>query len=196
MKRLSIIPFLYLFPIHEIPEILQIFRSPVPIIDIIGMFPDIAGEKRGIVGCERGSGIGGGYEIERSVRFFHEPSPSGTEGFHGHVVEGFFEHLYRLPFLEDQFLDIGSLQNIPSRSKTLPVEGMVPDLGGIIEDRSGWRCFDDLLEGCIFEFRSRNESIEVIYIGLMVLSIVVSDRFFGNIGLEPVKIVGERRKRV
>lgn len=43
---LCIESFFYFRPIHHVPEILEVFRTSITIVDIICMFPDITREKR------------------------------------------------------------------------------------------------------------------------------------------------------
>jgi len=56
---------------------------------------------------------------------------------------------------------------------------MVPDLGRVVEDTAR-RSLDDLFQGFALERRVRNEAIEFVDIGLVVLAVVIFERFGRN----------------
>ncbi|MNR17286.1 hypothetical protein D3C85_1339370 [compost metagenome] len=70
---------------------------------------------------------------------------------------------------------------------------MVPDLGGVVEDaaRGG---LDDLFQGFTFEFGARNQVVQVHHVGVVVLAVVVFQGLGGQVRLESVLLVRQRRQ--
>lgn len=196
MRELFAVAFLHLVPVHDIPEILQVLRTGIPVVDVVGMFPYVAGEEWGVFGRERSRGIGGRNDIEGTVGVFHEPCPSGSEGLEGDLVEGFLERFERLPAFEDEGFDIAPFERGLSRDEALPVERMVPDLRSIVENSPCGCGPYDFFEGLSLELGPGNEIVEIVDIGLVVLSVVVFEGFSGEIGFERIERIGKGRKCV
>ena len=64
-------------PVDQVPVVLHIFRPRIPAVDVVGVFPDITGQKRmlsfGSDGCLR---IGTVLDGQLSVCADDEPGPS------------------------------------------------------------------------------------------------------------------------
>ena len=71
------------------------------------------------------------------------------------------------------------------------VQVVVEDLAGIVEDRA-LGIGDNLLQRHGLELRSGNEFIEVIYIGLQVLTIVILNRFQTDDRFQRIRCVWKR----
>jgi hypothetical protein len=63
----------------------------------------------------------------------------------------------------------------------MPVEGMVPYLGGVIKNAAG-RFFDDILQWHILELGARDQFIEIIDICFMVFAVMVLECFGAEMG--------------
>ncbi|MNZ45926.1 hypothetical protein D3C78_635930 [compost metagenome] len=70
---------------------------------------------------------------------------------------------------------------------------MVPDLSGVVEDtaRGG---LDDLFQGFAFELGAWHQVVQVHDIGVVVLVVVVFQGFLGNVRLQGVVGVRQRRQ--
>ena len=79
--------------------------------------------------------------------------------------------------------------------EAVPVEGVVPDLGGVVEDASVGG-LDELFEGGALERRSGRQLVEVVDIGLVVFAVVVFEGFGGQERFEIVGAEGELREFV
>ena len=73
-----------------------------------------------------------------------------------------------------------------------PVERVVPDLGGVVEQRAVGR-LDDLLEDACSPRSCPRQLVEVRHVGCVVLAVVVLERLRGDVRGERVLGVGERR---
>ncbi len=51
--------FRYEFPVHQRPEVLQIARTCIAIVDVISVFPDINGQQRSRIGGQRSTRVRG-----------------------------------------------------------------------------------------------------------------------------------------
>ncbi|MNT38152.1 hypothetical protein D3C72_1743350 [compost metagenome] len=69
---------------------------------------------------------------------------------------------------------------------------MVPDLSGVVEDAAR-RALDDLFQGLAFEFGAWDQVVQVHDIGVVVLVVVILQGFLGDVRLQG--IVGVRQRR-
>ena len=70
---------------------------------------------------------------------------------------------------------------------------MVPHLGSVVEN-APIRLPDDLLKGCIFKFCSGDQVIQVIDIGLMMLSVMEFQGLLGDVRLERIQCIRQFRQ--
>ncbi|MNY55105.1 hypothetical protein D3C86_1910530 [compost metagenome] len=70
---------------------------------------------------------------------------------------------------------------------------MVPDLSGVVEDTTR-RALDDFFQGLAFELGTRDQVVQVHHVGVVVLAVVVFQGLGGNVRLEGVLCVRQRRQ--
>ena len=73
------------------------------------------------------------------------------------------------------------------------VEGVVPDLGGVVEDAAGRGVPDDFLEGHVLELGAGNQVVQVVHVGGVMLVVVEVQRLGRDVGLE--RVLGVRKFR-
>src|SRR5690606_17360725 len=78
-------------PVHQVPERLDVLRPRVAVVDVVRVFPHIAGQQRGVLAGHRVDRVGGAGQGQRTVLALHQPGPAGTEGLHRQVAELFLE---------------------------------------------------------------------------------------------------------
>ena len=75
---------------------------------------------------------------------------------------------------------------------------MVPNLSCIVKNASFCSVttdsFDDFFKTSTFKIRSSNEFIEVRYISIVVLTVMILERLFGDVRLKSVFLERKRRK--
>lgn len=175
-----IISFFDFCPIYYGPKILKIFGSSIAIVYIICMFPYITREEWYIFCCKRSLCIGSWSDLKWSICFLNEPSPSRTKCCKSYLIEFWLKILYTSPLLLKSSSKITKMKYIKYWSKWIKVERMIPYLSCIIK-YSSRRFFDYFFKIHIFKFCSCNKFIEIIYIGLMMLSRMELESFRGNI---------------
>src|SRR3970282_2555932 len=74
-------------PVHQVPERLDVLRPGVAIVDVVRVFPDVAGEQRGVLAGQRGRRVRRADQRDRAIRTLHQPAPAGTEGFYRVVTD-------------------------------------------------------------------------------------------------------------
>ena len=184
----------HFFPVNYFPEILDIFCSCISIVDVVGMFPDITRKKWNIFGCYRRTSTKSRYYIKWSIGFFYEPSPSRTECCKSNFCKFSLKIIEIFPSSIYFFMKFFRWDMIACRCKRLEIKCMIPDLGSIIKNASCWSFCNNLFKSKPFIFRSWNEFIEIIDIGLMMFSIVVLKCFFRNMRSKIIERIWKKRK--
>src|SRR5262249_50696385 len=78
-------------PIRQIPEGFDVFRPRVAVVDVVRVFPHIAGQQRAVGAGDRRCRVAGADEAEAAVGALHEPSPAGAERADRGLGEFLFE---------------------------------------------------------------------------------------------------------
>ena len=127
-------------PVRQLPEGLDVLRPRVAAVDVVGMFPNVAGQQGLVLGRQRRAGVAGRAQFESTVRHLNEPCPAGAE-----LADGGFGKLF-LKLLEGPEVLLDALEQRAGRfargirAEAVPVEGVVPDLGGVVEDFASEEC--------------------------------------------------------
>src|SRR4029077_19690170 len=117
----------------KIPERLDVFRARVAVVDVVGVFPDVAREQRTVgAGARRGGGAGAD-QGGGSVRALHEPGPARTERADGGLAEIFLELREAAEALLDRIGQFARRLAAALRRQAVPVERVIPDLRGVVE---------------------------------------------------------------
>lgn len=167
-----------LFPIYEVPKFLDVFGPAVPVVDVVGMFPDVAGEERDVRRGKRRRRVRSGNDREGAVRFFYEPRPTRAEGLECGFGKFRFEGLERSKIPDDGFQKASRRFSSGIRREGFEIERVVPDLRRVIENGSRSGGPYDFFKGFRFEFRSGYEAVQIVDVGLMVLPMVDFEGFF------------------
>ena len=183
------------FPVHEVPECFQELRTGVAVVDIVGMFPHVAGQQRLVGGSQRRGSVGRVDDVDRTVSFLHQPGPAGTEVGRGGLGEFFLELVQRTPLGVDRVGQCATRSAAAVRLQAIPEKGVVPDLGGVVEQAAG-RLLDDVFEGSIFEFRALDQVVQVGHVSLVMLAVMVFQGFLGHVRLQCIHGIGQGRESV
>lgn len=84
-------------PVDQVPERLDVLRTGVTVVDVVRVFPHIAGQQRLRVGRQRRGGVGGRHQIQRAVGLLHQPGPARTERADSRLGELFLELVEAAP---------------------------------------------------------------------------------------------------
>src|SRR5947207_2587560 len=78
-------------PVDDVPPGFDVIWPDVLVLQVIGMFPDVDADYRGLAGRYRAVLVGQGFENEFLVPIDAEPGPTAAEVCDGRLGEGFFE---------------------------------------------------------------------------------------------------------
>src|SRR5262245_28007154 len=113
-------------------------RAPVLIIEVIGVLPDVDGEKRRQPMDERRVGIRGLHHLE-SALIEHEPDPATAELRGGCALELRDEGIEATEIHNDARAELAAGLAAAAGLETAPEEAVVPGLRAAIEDSClGW----------------------------------------------------------
>lgn len=123
--------------VHEVPiddssEVLKVGAPGVAVIDVVGMFPDIDSQKRLIATGQWVSSIGS-VQDGNVLTLLAEPGPARAEVGESLSWKVLEEVVNAAPLANDDILQLSSELRLVRRD-AVPVEGVVPMLGGIVED--------------------------------------------------------------
>src|SRR5690606_6530179 len=120
-------------PVHQVPEVFQVLGTGIAVVDVVGVFPDITGQQ-GLVGrVDDGAGIAGVADVRAAIGLLHEPGPARTEVAGGGLGEGGLEGIDAAPLGLDRLAQGAGRLAAALGRQAVPVKGVVPDLGGIVE---------------------------------------------------------------
>ena len=119
-------------PVDQAREVLQVGGSGVAVVNVVGVFPDIDGQKRLVAVGKGVSGIGSIEDRDLSS-LFGKPGPSWSEVGQCLGWEVLDEVVNVSPLALNKLLELSSRLGLVWRD-AVPVEGVVPMLGSIIED--------------------------------------------------------------
>src|SRR5690606_23230965 len=171
-------------PVHQlVEEVREIGGALVAEVDVVGMFPHVAAEKRSLAEAERVHAVLGLGDLEATVLVLHEPGPAGTELPRTGGGEVVLELLDRTKRPGDRLFQGTRHLLVLARPHHLPELVVVPVLAGVVEDarlRHGARLIgaaDDVLEALALPLGPGDELVAVVDIGLVMEIMMVFERF-------------------
>src|SRR5690606_13615525 len=78
-------------PVDQVPERLDVLRTQVAVVDVVGVFPYVAGQQRSVAVGQRAARADGAGQGQGTVSLLHQPAPAGAEGADGGLAELFLE---------------------------------------------------------------------------------------------------------
>ena len=78
-------------PVDHVPEPFHILRASIPVIDVIGMLPNIARQEWDFSARHGISGVTEVLKGKRAILVFHKPCPAGAEERRGRCAEFLLE---------------------------------------------------------------------------------------------------------
>src|SRR5215510_8243707 len=178
-------------PVHQIPPRCDILGAGITVIDIVRMLPDIAGHQWGFARAQRAASIRRGFNADITGRIFHQPGPARAKLSSRSGTKRVLEGLKIAPALIDRSRHLtGRFPSTTGRHR-VPVKGVVPDLGRVVEKTAFRGSADQLFERLIgFRF-ALCEVIQVRDIGLVMPAVVKIERFSRNMGLQGIFSIRE-----
>lgn len=175
-------------PVHQGPEVFQVLGTGIAVVDVVRVFPDITGQQRLVGRGQRGGGVAGVDDVDRAVGLLDQPGPARTEVAGGRLVEGFLEGVEAAPLGVDGVGQLAGRRAAGLGSQAVPVEGVVPDLRGVVEDATRG-LLDDVFQRQVLELGARDQVVQVRDVGLVVLAVVELQRLFRDVRSQRVQFV-------
>src|SRR5690625_400793 len=88
-------------PVHEIPEFLEVLRTRVAVVDIVGVFPYVTGHQGHVISGDGRFRVIGVDDIKAAVGFLYQPGPTRTKVAGCRLVEFFLEGVEAAPLCID-----------------------------------------------------------------------------------------------
>jgi len=162
-------------PVGQIPPSIEVLRSCIAVVDVVGVLPHIAGDQWDVfLGlADDAVGIMGVHNLYLfGLLVENQPRPSTGE------VGGCLGAEFLLEVLKGAIAGHNAILHstigfTPAIGRqAVPVEGVVPDLSSIVEEGSWSCCLNDLLEGFVLFGLSFHKVIEVGHVGLVMGTMV------------------------
>lgn len=120
------------FPVYHITEVLYIFGPSIAVVNVIGMLPDVHSQKREVVVGQRVACVRC-IEDSHLILVLSQPSPARSKVGNCLGREVLEEVVKCSPLGKDKFFKF-SVKLSLLWSDAIPVEGMIPVLGSIVEN--------------------------------------------------------------
>jgi len=181
-------------PIYQVVEEgLDEIRTTVLEVEIIGVFPHVAGEKRGLALGQRINSVRGRSDLELSP-IGDEPRPATAELTYRRRFELLFEFFEAAAITVDRLRNLSARGAAAARFHRVPEEGVIPHLRGVVEHASLRRIpvtrLDQVFERLALHRGAFDKVVEVRDICLMVPAVMEIHRTLGDVRLERVLRVG------
>src|SRR5208282_323464 len=153
------------------------------------MLPNVAGDYRRLTLAYRAYRVVGRYDLQRAVLRAHQPGPSAPEVPVGDLTEFFLERLETAEAFLDRIrhrpLGLAAFLG----AHRFPVEGVIPVLLRVVEERSRFRRLQNLFERSAREFGAHDQFVELGDVGLVMLAVMIFKRLGGDMGFQRVHTV-------
>src|SRR5205823_15020185 len=110
-------------------------RPTVLVVKIISVLPNITGQERCLTFSQRIDGVRGRGDLELAA-FSDKPTPAAAELTDGSGLELLLELVETAAVAVDSLRDVSARRSAPVRLHAVPEKGVVPHLGGVVEDAS------------------------------------------------------------
>ena len=134
-------------PVDDVPPSLDVLSSGVADVNVVGMLPHVAGQNRLTRSVsDRRHGVVAFDHLELVVRTLDEKGPPGSESCSGLGAELLLELIKRAKVTVDRFGNRTVRLAASIGGHGLPVEGVVPHLGRVVEHGTNGGRLDDFLQ--------------------------------------------------
>ena len=187
-------------PVHQLlEEGGDVVRTAILVVEIVSVLPHVHGEQ-GLLTVGQGQiGVAGFGHLEGAI-VEHQPGPAAAE-LGGTCSLELLNKSFEAAEIGSDLVSQGARGLAATTGlDALPVEAVVPDLGGIVEDACLARITghggDGLFEALAFQVTAGHQVVQVGDVGVVVLAVVKLQGLARDVGLERIKAVGQRGQRV
>lgn len=184
-------------PVDHIPPGLDVIGASVLVVQVVSVLPDVDGQEGAEAHREGVSGVMALPDGELPVLVRAEPHPPARKVPGGLVAEGLLEGLEGAKVPHDRVVELprgGRGFGVLGGAEAVPVEGVVPRLGGGVVGALGHLlgpAGDDAVEGALLVGGPGDNLVELGDVAPVVLVVVEVDDSLADVGLEGVLGVGK-----
>mmetsp|Transcript_29202 Transcript_29202/g.73464 ORF Transcript_29202/g.73464 Transcript_29202/m.73464 type:complete len:220 (+) Transcript_29202:47-706(+) len=179
-------------PVDELPPGIDVRRTSILVIDVVGMLPHVNGEDRSLTRGQRVASIMGAYHLELTVGVLDEPCPARAKVSGSSSGELLLEGIKAAKVTNDGFSDRTSGFSSALRGQRVPVEGVVPGLSSAVEHTSSTGS-DELLQG-LASGVVLGSSVQLGHVALMMFTIVKINGLLRDVRSQSRALVRKGRK--
>mmetsp|Transcript_23185 Transcript_23185/g.39677 ORF Transcript_23185/g.39677 Transcript_23185/m.39677 type:complete len:288 (+) Transcript_23185:767-1630(+) len=188
------------FPVHQIvQEVGQVDRTLVAEVDVVGVLPHVAAQKRSLIEAKWVHAVFGLGHSQGTVCVFHQPAPAGAKLTCACGGELFFELINRAKRLNQRLFQL-TWHGVGAWTHHFPELVVVPQLRDVVEDavlgnRVGVIGANDyLFQRFAFPLGAGDGGVAVCHIGVVVQVVVEFQRLCGH-AFVGQSVVGVRKIR-
>src|SRR5688572_11408509 len=184
-------------PADEMPDHrVGVVGAPVLVVEVVGVLPHVEREQRDLAVGDRGVGVAGGRDGELAA-ILHQPSPAAAELAGGGSRERRGKGFITAKIAIDAGGDLSVRVTAAARLQRPPIEGVVPGLRSVVEERAmavlPGRLLDDQLKRQVRQAHLLRQCSRLVDIGLVMLAVMQLERAARDEGLQG--FVGIRKGR-
>ena len=161
----------------------SVTRPVILVLGVVGVLPYIAAQQRGAFAGQRRAGVAGGTDAELATGVLHQPYPARAEQAQRRAVELLAQALRVTELALDQLAQSALRLAAAARPQALPIEAVVPGLGGRIE-QPALGVADDLIQRRFLPLGAEDAGVDGIHIGAMVAAVVQFHGLCGQVRLQ------------
>src|SRR5688572_887830 len=124
----------HLFPVHHVPPRFDIVRSPVLVLEVVGVLPNVEAEDRGPALGDRAILVGGVLDPELATPLDAEPCPAAAEATSGGRGDLGFESPKVFERLRDRVGQLPARLTAPFGGHDGPKERMIGVAASVVAD--------------------------------------------------------------
>src|ERR1039458_7900615 len=131
LNALRVKPVFDCLPVHYVPPGRQVIRTAVLILQVVGVFPNVAAEHDVLAFHDRAVLVRGGGDLDTGRRLY-QPCPAGTEAAHPGGVEFFLEGFEAAEGADDGLRHVTHRRAARVGAHDLPEHGVVDVAAAIV----------------------------------------------------------------
>lgn len=163
-------------PVDERPEVLEVVRTAVLVVEVVGVLLDVDGQQRRQAMTERVIAVLQRQDTQVAIGAHRQENPARTEEQAGGLVHLFDHRAERAKRLFDEQHELARrLLGVVRRGELFEEELVVEHLAGIVGEGSCGRFAHEVAEGHALVLGVLHQLVEFVDVVLEVLAVVVGE---------------------
>src|SRR4051794_9934039 len=184
-------------PVHDVPPGVDVVRTLVLVLEVVGVLPDVHAEKWDLPVADRRVLVRGARDLHPGA-VVDQPGPAAAEAVDARVLELVLERVEAAEGLPDGVRQRSVGLAAAVRAHDLPEEAVVGVTAGVVANRGllvaeRGEVLQHLLDRLVGPLRALERGVGLVHIGLVVLVVVDAHRLLVDVRLERAVVVREVR---